>query len=144
MVQSEISGICFTVHPVTEDRNQMVIEAGYGLGEAIVGGKITPDTYVVDKSNAKSQMSKVRNIILDKNIAEQNIAVVSSSRGVKEIKVPKSMAGEQKLTDKQILELAKLCLRIEKHYKKPQDIEWALEKGKFYITQSRLITTLTK
>lgn len=51
MVQSEVSGITFTVHPVTEDYNQMVIEAGYGLGEAIVGGMITPDTYVVDKAN---------------------------------------------------------------------------------------------
>jgi pyruvate,water dikinase len=51
MVESEISGICFTVHPVTEDRNQIVIEAGWGLGEAIVGGKITPDTYVIDKKD---------------------------------------------------------------------------------------------
>ena len=80
MIQSEISGICFTVHPVTENRNQMVIEAGYGLGEAIVGGKITPDTYVIDKKKMK---------ILDKNIADQNMVIVREEQGVKEVGVPK-------------------------------------------------------
>jgi len=137
MVQSDISGICFTVHPVTEDKNQMVIEAGYGLGEAIVGGKITPDTYVIDKS-------KVGSVILDKNISEQNMMIIRSGAGIKEAKVPKLKRNKQKLTDKQILELAKICLGIEKHHKKPQDIEWAIEKGKIYITQSRPITTLSQ
>ncbi len=133
MVQSEVSGITFTVHPVTEDRDQMIIEAGFGLGEAIVGGKITPDTYVVSKKNKK---------ILDKNISEQNIRIVRGGSGVKEIKVPKKMTKKQKLSDPQILKLTDTCINIEKHYKKPQDIEWALEKGKFYIVQSRPITTL--
>ncbi len=56
--------------------------------------------------------------------------------------ISKSISGKQKLNDKQIFELAKICVQIEKHYKKPQDIEWAFEKGKFYVTQSRPITTL--
>jgi pyruvate,water dikinase len=133
MIQSEISGICFTVHPVTEDRNQMVIEAGYGLGEAIVGGKITPDTYVINKKTLS---------ILDKNISEQSMMIIRSGAGIKEAKVPQAQRSKQKLADKQILELAKVCKKIEEHYKFPQDIEWALEKGKFYITQSRPITTL--
>ena len=134
MIQSEISGICFTVHPVTEDKNQIVIEAGYGLGEAIVGGKITPDTFVIDKKKMA---------IVDKNISEQSMMIVWDKSGVKEVSVSKNKRNKQKLEDKKIVELAKICLGIEKHYKKPQDIEWALEKGKFYITQSRPITTLT-
>jgi len=138
MVQSKISGICFTVHPVTKDRNQMVIEAGYGLGEAIVGGMITPDTYIVEKPNTKNQIPK----ILDKNISEQKMAIVRGENGTKEVGIPKTKQGKPKLTDKQIIDLAKICAGIENHYKKPQDIEWAFEKSKFYITQSRPITTL--
>lgn len=134
MIQSEISGITFTVHPVTQDYNQMIIEAGYGLGEAIVGGKITPDAYVVQKNE------KIK--ILDKNISEQTMMIVKDKQGIKEISVSKLKQNKQKLTDEQISELSKICINIEKHYKKPQDIEWALEKGKFYIVQSRPITTL--
>jgi|SRR3989344_3710434 len=133
MVQSEISGIAFTVHPVTENRDHMVIEAGYGLGEAIVGGMVTPDTYVISKKNKT---------ILDKNISKQKMMIVRSPKGTKEKVVPKIKQSEQKLADKKIFELAEICKNIEKHYKKPQDIEWALEKGKFYITQARPITTL--
>ncbi len=134
MIQSEISGICFTVHPVTVDKNQMVIEAGWGLGEAIVGGKITPDTYVIDKKSRT---------ILDKNISEQEMMIVrKGDSGIMEVKVLKAKQVKQKLPDNQIIKLAKICLDIEKHYAKPQDIEWALEKGKIYITQSRPITTL--
>lgn len=133
MVDSEVSGICFTVHPVTKDRKQMVIEAGYGLGEAIVGGKITPDTYIIDKKDL---------VILDKNISEQGMMIIRSPKGTKEANISKVKQSKQKITDKQIISLAKLCLDIERHYKKPQDIEWAIEKGKIYITQSRPITTL--
>lgn len=133
MIQSEVSGIAFTVHPVTENKNQMVIEAGYGLGEAIVGGKITPDTYIIKKSKQE---------IIDKNISEQKMMIVRGLKGTRKIVVPKAKQGKQKMSDKQILKLTQICHIIEKHYKKPQDIEWAFEKGKFYITQSRPITTL--
>ncbi len=137
MIQSEISGICFTVHPVTENRNQMVIEAGYGLGEAIVGGKITPDTYIIHKHKKRKGFK-----ILDKNISKQEKMITKINGKTKDTKVLKAKQEKQKLTDKQILELAEICQRIEKHYNYPQDIEWALEKGKFYIVQSRPITTL--
>lgn len=133
MIQSEVSGICFTAHPVTKDRDQMVIEAGWGLGEAIVGGKITPDTYVVDQKSWN---------IIDINVSEQALMIVRDGIGTKEAKVPKSKQGKQKLDNKKILELAKICAKIEGHYKSPQDIEWAMEKNKFYIVQSRPITTL--
>lgn len=133
MVQSEVSGICFTVHPVTKDYGQMVIEAGWGLGEAIVGGKITPDTYVVHKKSWE---------ILDCNVSEQSLMIVRGPRGTVERPVPKGKRRRQKLTGRQILEIARPCQRIERHYRKPQDIEWAWAKGKFFIVQSRPITTL--
>ena len=134
MVESDVSGICFTVHPVTEDNKQIIIEAGFGLGEAIVSGSITPDSYVLDKRNYST---------IDANIAKQERKIIRClKKGVKWVKVDKREQEKQKLSDKQIVELAKICAGIEKHYKKPQDIEWALEKGKFYIVQSRPITTL--
>lgn len=133
MIQSEVSGICFTAHPVTNDRNQIVLEAGYGLGEAIVGGKITPDTYIIKKTNLE---------VSDKNISEQKMMIVYGKNGTKETVVSKAKQEKQKISDSQIIKIAEICRNIEKHYKKPQDIEWAIEKGKIYITQSRPITTL--
>ena len=134
MVQSEISGICFTVHPVTEDHNQMVIEAGYGLGEAIVGGMITPDTYVVHKTSSE---------ILDAYISQQEMKITKHNGNTQEVAVALELQEKQKLSNQKILELAELCLNIEKHYGFPCDIEWALEDSKLYITQSRPITTLS-
>jgi len=133
MVQSEISGIAFTVHPVTEDKNQMVIEAGYGLGEAIVGGIVTPDNYVIRKDDLA---------IEDTYISEQDKMIVRGPEGTEEVPVSVEKREIQKLPENEIIELAKICLIIEKHYGFPCDIEWALEKSTIYITQSRPITTL--
>lgn len=134
MIDSEISGIAFTVHPVTQDHNQIIIEAGYGLGEAIVSGSVTPDAYVLGKKDCS---------FLDINVASQEKQIVKgASGGTKWIPVAKNKQNQQKLTNQQIIELAKICIGIEKHYKFPCDIEWAFNRGKFYITQSRPITTL--
>ncbi|MFA6463501.1 MAG: PEP/pyruvate-binding domain-containing protein [Candidatus Paceibacterota bacterium] len=134
MVNSEKSGIAFSVHPVTEDRNQMIIEASWGLGEAIVSGQITPDSYVVEK--------EPRNI-LDVNIAEKDRGLFRLAFGGNEWKdLPSKKANEQCLSGKEILEFSELILKIENHYGFPCDIEWAFEDGEFYITQSRPITTL--
>lgn len=134
MVESEVSGIAFSVHPVTEDYNQLIIEAGLGLGEAIVSGQITPDSYVVEK--------EPRNII-DINISEQDRGLYKVLTGGNEWRDLGEKGKKQKLSGKQILELSEIILRIEKHYGFPSDIEWALEKEKFYIVQSRPITTLS-
>src|SRR3989344_65461 len=134
MIESEIAGVAFTAHPVTKDRDQMVIEAGWGQGESIVSGRITPDTYVFDKET---------DAILDINISMQaDMIVRKGQKGSKIVQVPSAKLSKQKLSGKQIIALAKICQRIEKHYGLPQDIEWALEKQKFYIVQSRPITTL--
>ena len=121
MIESEISGIAFTVHPVTRNKNQMIIEAGWGLGEAIVSGQVTPDAYVIDKWDMS---------ILDINVAKQEMMIIrKQGGGIKHTIVPKPKQEKQKLSGKQIIELAKMCANIEKHYKKPQDIEWAMAKG---------------
>lgn len=134
MVDSEISGIAFTVHPVTKDRNQMIIEAGYGLGEAIVSGSVTPDSYVLDKRDYS---------LIDVNIASQERQILKGANGgTKWVSIAKAIRSKQKLNGRQIVELGKICAGIEKHYKFPCDIEWAYKQGKFYITQSRPITTL--
>jgi len=135
MIESEVSGIAFSVHPVTQDRNQMIIEAGYGLGEAIVSGQITPDSYVIEKNPRR---------IIDKNISLQERGIYRKPKeGDNEWQtIPQDKGEKQKLTDGQILELSELILKIENHYGFPVDIEWAFENDKFYITQSRPITTL--
>ena len=134
MVDSEKSGIAFSVHPITEDKNQLIIEAGFGLGEAIVSGQITPDSYVVEKNNWQ---------ILDKNINEQKKQLVRSKQEGNEWKnISEKKGKEQVLSDEEILELAGLILKIEKHFSFPVDVEWAKEGDKFYILQSRPITTL--
>ncbi|MBI5139955.1 MAG: PEP/pyruvate-binding domain-containing protein [Candidatus Vogelbacteria bacterium] len=135
MVAPDVSGVVFSVHPVTEDYNQLIIEAGFGLGEAIVSGSITPDSYVVEKSPRR---------IIDKNIAEQTKAIYRAEGGGDEWRdIPKARQNVQKLTDGQILELSDLIIKIENHYGFPCDIEWTVEGSTFYITQSRPITTLT-
>lgn len=135
MVQSEKSGIAFSVHPVTEDRNQMIIEGSWGLGEAIVSGQVTPDSYVIEKDS---------NTIIDINIAEKSKGLFGTSKGGNSWKeIPSKKASKQCLSGKEIIKLGDLIIKIEKHYGFPCDIEWAYEKKKFYITQSRPITTLT-
>ncbi len=133
MVQSEVAGICFTVHPVTKDTNQMIIEACWGLGEYIVGGIVTPDSYVIDKRDGT---------FIDVNIAEQEIMLVRGKEGNDKVDVPADKKEKQKIDGSQITKLAEICTNIEKHYGFPCDIEWGMEKDTFYIVQSRPITTL--
>src|SRR6185436_16019370 len=139
MVDSEVSGIAFSVHPVTEDYNQMIIEAGFGLGEAIVSGQVTPDSFVITKDPRK---------IIDKNISIQNRALWRASPpagtgGNEWRELSDIEGGKPALSDEQVLELSGLIIKIENHYGFPCDIEWAYEAGHFFITQSRPITTLS-
>ncbi|HII15888.1 MAG TPA: hypothetical protein HA362_06265 [Nanoarchaeota archaeon] len=133
MVDSEESGIAFSVHPVTQDKNQIIIEAGFGLGEAIVSGSIIPDSYIVDKQGPN---------ILKLNVNRQKRALYKNNRGGNEWRDLGEKGARQALPEKEILELSRLIVKIENHYGFPCDIEWAKEKGRFYIVQSRPITTL--
>ena len=135
MIESEMAGVAFSVHPVTQDKNQLVIEAGFGLGEAVVSGQITPNNYVVEKEPRR---------IIDINTSTQKKGLYRSENGGCEWKkISEPQASSQVLTEKQIMNLTDLIILIEKHYKFPCDIEWVFENGKFYIVQSRPITTLT-
>nr|prf mlrA gene [Pyrococcus furiosus] len=142
MVNSEKSGVMFTANPVTNNRNEIMINASWGLGEAVVSGAVTPDEYIVEKGTWK---------IKEKVIAKKEVMVIrnpETGRGTVMVKVAEYLGPEwvekQVLTDEQIIEVAKMGQKIEDHYGWPQDIEWAYDKddGKLYIVQSRPITTL--
>lgn len=133
MVQSEVSGVMFTIDPIRNDKNKIIIEAVWGLGELIVSGQVTPDHYEIDKKTFR---------LIDKKIVSQDKQLVRNSIGNKLLPVSKEFRKFQKLPDEKILELARLGYLIEKHYFFPQDIEWAYEKGKLYIVQTRPVTTI--
>lgn len=133
MVESDKSGVAFSIDPVTNDKSKLVIEAIYGLGEYIVQGKVTPDHYEVDKKSY---------FIIKKEKKYQNIKLVKAGVENKEVKLGKEEGNQQKLTTEEIVKLSFLVNDIEKHYYFPQDIEWAIEKDKIFIVQSRPITTI--
>ena len=136
MVDSTKSGVAFSVDPFSENKDVIVIEAGWGLGEAIVSGSINPDHYEVDKRSWK---------ILKKEIREKDFMIIRSPEGNnKKIYLDEPKRSSQVLADDEIIELARMVKRIEEHYGKPQDIEWAYEGRKLFIVQSRPITTLGK
>ena len=133
MVQSDTAGVAFTVEPIGEDRNIISIEGAYGLGESVVSGSLTPDRYLVNKTNFT---------IVDKLIAKQTWKMIKVRESNDKVDVQEELQNVQKLSDDQIIELAKMSAKIEQHYGSPQDIEWAFVSNNLYIVQSRPITTL--
>lgn len=132
MIESEKSGIMFTIDPVTNDKEKVVIEAVLGLGEYIVGGMVTPDHYEVSKKNKN---------ILKKSIVTQDVRLIRAKTGNKEERISGKEGKTQKISDLQIIGLADLGIRLEKHYYFPQDIEWAIDNKRIFIVQTRAITT---
>jgi len=142
MVQSEISGVLFTVEPLSNDQTKILIEAIYGLGEAIVSGEVTPDQYLLDKENLK---------ILEKAVRKQEWQLVRDAKapageldGNVRRAIPTSKQSAQKLTDEDIVALASLGKTIEDLYQSPQDIEWAKQDTQLFIVQSRPVTALSE
>ncbi len=140
MVQSEKSGVMFTVEPVSSDPGKITIEAVYGLGEAIVSGEVSPDLYIVDKESLR---------VVSSSVAPQDRMIVRSegSDGAHEsanawVPVPEPLREQAKLDEADIRELARIGRNVEDHYGSHQDIEWAYEHGSFYLTQSRPVTTM--
>ncbi|WP_163993162.1 phosphoenolpyruvate synthase [Pyxidicoccus caerfyrddinensis] len=134
MVDSARSGVMFTVDPSTGDRERLVIEGAFGLGEVVVGGQVEPDTYVVSKQRLR---------IMEVRIGHKAFQIVRESHGKEHrVELSPEEAGRRVLTDEEIVELARLGLRVEKHYGSPQDVEWAQSGGRLYLVQSRPITTL--
>ncbi|AGK60540.1 phosphoenolpyruvate synthase [Archaeoglobus sulfaticallidus PM70-1] len=132
MVNSEKSGVMFTSHPVT-GKLETIIEAVFGLGEAIVSGMVTPDTYIFDREKRK---------IVDIKVGEKNIMITKKDGKTVKIELDEKKAKERVLSDEEIIRLVELGEIIEDHYENPQDVEWAIEKGKIYIVQSRPVTTI--
>ncbi len=135
MVNSRSAGVMFTINPVTGDNNQIVIEGNWGLGESVVSGSVSPDNFVVDKNNLK---------ILDKHIATKNVEYIRDPKTGRTIHadIPPERQNAPCLNEEEIIYLAKLAKRIEEHYGKPQDIEWAIDRDinfpeNVFIVQSR-------
>ncbi len=133
MIQSEVSGVTFSIDPVTNDKEKIVTEAVWGLGEMIVQGTVVPDKYVVQKGTFA---------ILSKEVSDQSIQLVKVGNETKEVDVPKKLRERPKLLDEDIVKLAKISQKLQNHYYFPQDTEWAKEKDKLYIVQTRPVTTL--
>ena len=136
MVNSRAAGVIFTLNPVTGDTKQIVIEGNYGLGEAVVSGSVTPDDFVVDKASLR---------ITERRLAKKNIQYVRDPKTGHTVheEVPEEKQQLPCVTDEEIVRLAELAKRIEQHYGKPQDIEWAIDKDiatapqNTFIVQSR-------
>jgi pyruvate,water dikinase len=136
MVNSRAAGVMFTLNPVTGDLSKIVIEGNYGLGEAVVSGSVTPDDFVVDKTSMK---------IVERRLAKKTVQYI------RDLKTGHTVHEEVRadiqelpcVTDEEVIRLAKLGNRIEKHYGKPQDIEWAIDRDipsapeNTFIVQSR-------
>ena len=139
MVQSDVAGVMFTAEPTRSDRTKVLVEAAYGLGESVVSGEITPDTYLIDKEGGR---------ILEKKLVPQSwkLARNAEATGTDDLNVRRGVApghsGAFKLRDEQISEVVQLGLRLEETYGHPQDVEWAFEDGRLYCVQTRPVTTL--
>ena len=136
LIAADISGVIFTVNPITGSRNSLVIEACFGLGEALVSGKVTPDRFIVDKKNLK---------LLSEKISNKKITSVPDKNGtVKEQMLPDEKSVSRTLDNKQIKHLAKLAAKVEAGLDDPQDIEWAARGTEIFFLQSRPVTTVPK
>lgn len=147
MIQSQASGIMFTLNPINNDQTKIAIEAVFGSGDAAVSGSVTPDQYLIDKTSLaidqKSVVTQNRMLIKPK----PGTTIDDSKRFRPQddlvwVEVSKSFQKQQKITDSEILELVSLAKKIEAHYRYPQDIEWAKADSKIYIVQTRPITTI--
>lgn len=135
MVNARSAGVMFTIDPVTGDRNQIVIEGTWGLGETVVSGAETPDNFVVDKQTLK---------IIEQRIVKKTVEYIHSSETGKteSTSVPLERQEEPSITEEEIRKLAKLGNQIDQHYGQPQDIEWAIDRtlefpNNIFIVQSR-------
>ena len=132
MIESEKSGILFTVNPVNKKENEMQINASFGLGESVVSGRVTADSYIIDKLGKIAQV----------NIGSKETQIIYWDKETVEVAVSSDKRKTRVLNDRELLELMKCGLKIEKHYRMPMDIEWAIKNDIVYILQARAITTL--
>ena len=131
LVNSKAAGVMFTINPVTGDGNEVVIEASWGLGEAVVGGMVTPDRWVVDKE---------RLVIKDRTVSRKSVMIIRDDAGLtRAVEVPGDLAEKPSLSDEEVLALARIGIELEKRIGYPLDIEWTLDSdsGSIYVVQMR-------
>lgn len=133
LVPAEVAGILFTANPVTGARDEVVINAAWGLGEAVVGGLVTPDTFVVSRKSGR---------LVSREIAVKEVMTIRLATGTREEPVTADRQETASLTTDQAVELAKMGETVEALYGMPMDIEWALCGGKFSVLQARPVTAL--
>lgn len=133
MVEAEAAGVLFTANPTNGRRDQIVINAAWGLGEAVVGGIVTPDQWVVDKGSGQ---------VLSQQIAEKNVMTVYGPQGTTDQPVPEQKRRQSAISNEVVDQLVRHAVQIEEHYQTPMDIEWAVAHGKIWILQARPITAL--
>lgn len=133
LVPAEVAGILFTANPVNGRRNEAVINAAWGLGEAVVGGQVTPDTYTVDKESGR---------VIEREIAEKKVLTVRVDGGTQTQPVDDDLRRAPALTDEQAASLVAMGVRVEELFGDPRDIEWGLADGTFKVLQARPITAL--
>jgi len=132
-VASDVSAVVFSANPITGNRDEVMINASWGLGESIVGGTVTPDTFIVRKSDLAVEQ---------RIIADKQCMTVSAPGGTHEVDVPRFLRNTSSLNDGQVIEMAKLALTLESTMEYPVDVECAYAGGELYLLQCRPITTL--
>jgi len=132
-VLADVSAVVFSANPATGDRGEIVINASWGLGESVVTGAVTPDSYIVQKGDLK---------ILSRQISEKLHMTVRAPSGTKQVDVPRIMQREPCISDKEVQEMVQLALTLEKSQGWPVDIECAYQAESLYLLQCRPITTL--
>ena len=133
MIPADISGVAFSANPVSGQLSEIIINSSWGLGESIVGGTVTPDTFIIDKINWN---------ITSSEIANKARMTVSSINGAEEVDVPQIMRDRSSMSDAQVMDVARLAGSLEKREANPVDIEWAFYNEVLYLLQCRPITTL--
>jgi pyruvate,water dikinase len=133
LVPADTAAVAFSANPVTGNRDEVLINASWGLGESIVGGLVTPDTFVVDKRASR---------ITSSAIAEKEVMTIAVDGGTEETEVPRFLRDQPSLDEEQALEIARLATMLEERTGAPVDIECAFHNGELYLLQCRPITTL--
>lgn len=136
MIQSDISGVTFTVNPVSGIRSEVVIESSWGMGAAIVDGRVTPDHYILERKDLK---------LKEKRIAEKRFMVpafLEDGLKTRLQAIPHDLRHKETLSEEMARKAAEWALKAENHFESPQDVEWAICDGEFYMLQSRPITVM--
>ena len=133
LVSAEVAAVVFSANPVTGNRDEVMINASWGLGESIVGGTVTPDTFIVRKSDLA---------VVQRVVADKQLMTVSAPSGTHEVDVPRFLRDTSSLDDDQVIEMAKLAVTLETTMEYSVDVECAYAGGELYLLQCRPITTL--